>query len=99
MAEPEVAAFLAGHPAAHLVTTGPDGLPDATLLPVIVEGNRVIGHLARMNEHWIRIAPGSPALVVASAPTRTSRHPGMPARPSTGAWCRRGTTAPCTSVA
>jgi transcriptional regulator len=66
MADPDVTAFLTAHAAAHLVTVGPDGLPDSTLLPVIVDGDRVIGHLARANDHWTRIAPGSPGLVVVS---------------------------------
>jgi transcriptional regulator len=64
MSDPDVAAFLAAHPAAHLVTVGPDGRPDSTLLPVLVDGDRVIGHLARANEHWARIVPGSPGLLV-----------------------------------
>jgi transcriptional regulator len=33
----DVRRFLAAHPAAHLVTVGPDGRPDSTLLPIIVE--------------------------------------------------------------
>ncbi|GAA2741091.1 FMN-binding negative transcriptional regulator [Terrabacter aerolatus] len=68
MADPEVAVFLEAHAAAHLVTVGPDGRPDSTLLPVIVDGDRVVGHLARANEHWTRIEPGSPGLVVVSGP-------------------------------
>ncbi|KRB47371.1 MULTISPECIES: FMN-binding negative transcriptional regulator [unclassified Terrabacter] len=66
MADPGVAAFLSAHPAARLVTVGPDGRPDSTLLPVIVDGDRVLGHLARANEHWTRIAPASPALLIVS---------------------------------
>ena len=68
MPDPDVAAFLAAHPAARLVTVGPDGRPDSTLLPVIVDGDRVIGHLARANVHWSRIAPASPGLLVVSSP-------------------------------
>ena len=34
--------------------------------PCIVDGDRVIGHLARANDHWTRIAPASPGLVVVS---------------------------------
>ena len=57
--------------AAHvgqLVTVGPDGAPDATLLPVIWEGDEVVVHLARANEHWRRIADGSPGLLVVTGP-------------------------------
>jgi transcriptional regulator len=64
MDDPDVSAFLAAHASAHLVTVGPDGRPDSTLLPVIVDGDRVVGHLARANDHWTRIAPASPGLVV-----------------------------------
>jgi transcriptional regulator len=68
MVDAEVAAFLAAHPAGHLVTVASDGQPHVTLLPVLLEehevGLRLIGHLARANEHWTRIAPASPGLVV-----------------------------------
>ena len=64
MSEPELHAFLEAQPSAHLVTVGPDGLPDATLLPIVVDGDRVLGHLGRKNEQWERITPGSPGLVV-----------------------------------
>jgi len=66
MTEAEVAAFLEAHPVGRLVTVGPDGRPDATLLPVIVSGTVVLAHLARANDHWRRIAVGSPGLLVVS---------------------------------
>ncbi|WP_141846947.1 FMN-binding negative transcriptional regulator [Humibacillus xanthopallidus] len=66
MSQADVADFLEVHPAGRLVTVGPDGRPDATLLPVIVSGTRVVAHLARANEHWRRIAPGAPGLLVVS---------------------------------
>jgi transcriptional regulator len=66
MSEADVADFLEAHPAGRLVTVGADGRPDATLLPVIVSGTRVVAHLARANEHWRRIAPGAPGLLVVS---------------------------------
>ena len=52
----------------QLVTVGPDGVPDATLLPVLWEGDEVVVHLARANEHWRRITDGSPGLVVVTGP-------------------------------
>ena len=68
MADGEVRAFLEAHPAGHLVTVGADGRPDATLLPVIVDesarGVRVLGHLARSNDHWQRIPSGGRGLVI-----------------------------------
>jgi len=56
--------FVAEVGAAQLVTVGEDGAPDATLLPVLWEGDRLVGHLARANAHWRRIVDGSPALAV-----------------------------------
>jgi transcriptional regulator len=52
----------------QLVTVGPDGAPDATLLPILWEGDEVIAHVARANEHWRRITDGTPALVVITGP-------------------------------
>lgn len=49
---------------AQLVTVGEDGTPDATFLPVLWEGDRLVGHLARANPHWRRIVDGSPALAI-----------------------------------
>jgi transcriptional regulator len=49
---------------AQLVTVGEDGAPDATFLPVLWEGDRLVGHLARANAHWRRIVDGSPALAI-----------------------------------
>jgi transcriptional regulator len=52
----------------QLVTVGPDGAPDASLLPVLWEGDEVVVHLARANEHWRRITDGGPGLVVVTGP-------------------------------
>ena len=52
----------------QLVTVGADGAPDASLLPVLWEGDEVVVHLARANEHWRRIVDGSPGLVVVTGP-------------------------------
>lgn len=68
MSAPDIGDFLAAHPAARLVTVGPDGRPDSTLLPVLVEGDRVLGHLARANPHGARITAGTPGLLVVGGP-------------------------------
>ncbi|MEO6998689.1 MAG: FMN-binding negative transcriptional regulator [Terracoccus sp.] len=72
MPEPEVGAFLQAHPVAQLVTVGADGVPDATLLPILIDSgggvDRVVAHMARANEHWRRIVDGSPALFVVAGP-------------------------------
>ncbi|HET8987070.1 MAG TPA: FMN-binding negative transcriptional regulator [Humibacillus sp.] len=73
MTEADVHAYLETHRSGRLVTVGPDGLPDATLLPVVVSGTRVLAHFARANDHWRRIAQGAPGLlVVAGADTYVS---------------------------
>ncbi|GAA1918968.1 FMN-binding negative transcriptional regulator [Nocardioides hwasunensis] len=53
---------------AQLVTVGEDGIPDATFLPVLWDGDRLVGHLARANPHWRRIVDGSPALAIVTGP-------------------------------
>ena len=61
-------AFVLAHGVGQFITVGPDGVPDATLLPVLWEGDRVIAHLARNNHQWERITAGNPGLVVVSGP-------------------------------
>jgi transcriptional regulator len=51
-----------------LITAGADGVPDATLLPILWDGDRVVAHFARANEHWKRIADGADGLFVVYGP-------------------------------
>ena len=60
--------FVATVATAQLVTVGADGLPDATFLPVLWDGDCLVGHLARANAHWRRIVDGSPALAIVTGP-------------------------------
>ena len=60
----DVRPFVEAVATAQLVTVGDDGVPDATFLPVLWEGDRLVGHLARANAHWRRIVDGSPALAI-----------------------------------
>jgi transcriptional regulator len=56
--------------AAELVSTGPDGYPLATRLPVVWDGDRLVMHIARANPHW-RAVPADapvPALAVVTGP-------------------------------
>lgn len=57
-------ALVAAVGAAELVTTGADGYPRATLLPVVWDGDVVTAHLARANEQWRGIGVDTPALLV-----------------------------------
>ena len=52
---------------AELVTVGPDGFPNATLLPVIWEGDRLLFHMARANSQWTTLEAGNPALAIVTA--------------------------------
>jgi len=56
---------------ATLVSNGPDGVPDVTHLPLLLveggegaEGSRIIGHVARGNPHWRRLAEAGHAVAV-----------------------------------
>lgn len=51
------------------ITPGPDGVIDATLLPILWDGeHRLVAHLARANEQWRRISDGVDGLVVVQGP-------------------------------
>lgn len=53
---------------ASFITTGEDGYPLATLLPIVWTGDRVIAHLAVANPHWRQVAPDTPCLLVVDGP-------------------------------
>jgi transcriptional regulator len=62
----EIQSLVTGVGSAQLVTMGADGFPAASMLPVIWEpsGNRLVMHMAKANQHWKAIEPGTPALAV-----------------------------------
>ena len=62
--ETEIRALVAAVGVAQLVTVGADGEPDATLLPVLWDGDRVLAHLAAANPHARRLTDGRALLVV-----------------------------------
>lgn len=70
MAEPDVHAFVAAMGSAEIVTVGSDGVPIATLLPILwsEDGGTVIAHMARANSHWRAIEPDQPCLAIVSGP-------------------------------
>ena len=53
---------------AWLVTSGPDGAPLATLLPIVWRAETVVTHMARANPHWRAITPDTPALLIVTGP-------------------------------
>lgn len=75
--EAEARSMVAAYGAGELITTAPDGYPVATLLPVLWEGDVVVAHFARANQHWRTITDdaGTPALLVCTGP-QAYIHPG-----------------------
>lgn len=51
-----------------VVTVGTDGLPQATLLPVLWEGDRILAHAAKGNPQFSAATDGGPVLVVVNGP-------------------------------
>lgn len=47
-----------------LVTVDQNGVPVATLLPIMWSGDRVIAHMARANPQWRHLQPDAPCLVI-----------------------------------
>ncbi len=66
--EPLIRRMVADVGSAQLITVGSDGMPLATLLPVVWEGDTVRAHLARANPHWRQITEGAQALLVVTGP-------------------------------
>ena len=66
--EAEIRRMVEAVGAAQLVTTGADGYPAATLLPIIWTGDTVIAHMARANPHWKLIGDDTPTLLVIEGP-------------------------------
>jgi transcriptional regulator len=68
MDDPDVTRLLDGVATAELVTVGHDGYPVATLMPFVRDGDRLLMHMARANQHWRALEPGTPALAVVAGP-------------------------------
>jgi transcriptional regulator len=66
--EDEARAMVDAVGTAELVSTGSDGYPRATFLPILWEGATVIAHLARANDHWQELVEPTPALLVCAGP-------------------------------
>jgi transcriptional regulator len=65
----QIVALVASAGSADLVTVGPDGVPIATLLPVVwqPERDRLVAHMARANPHWQQIEGDAPVLAIVTA--------------------------------
>jgi transcriptional regulator len=66
--EAEIRRFVAAARSAEFVTVGPDGVPVATLLPIMWDNDVVVAHMARANPQWKDLGPGSPVLLICSGP-------------------------------
>jgi transcriptional regulator len=64
----EIGRLVASVGVAQLITVSGDGRPEATLLPLLWDGDRLVFHMARANPHWRSIRPGAPALAVVTGP-------------------------------
>ncbi len=60
-------AVIRDNPFGLLIGPG-DGAPVATHLPFLLDGGRLVAHMARGNPHWRRFAGGAGALAVFSGP-------------------------------
>jgi transcriptional regulator len=66
--ETEIRAMVAAARTAWFVTVGSNGVPAATLLPIMWQGNTVIGHMAKGNPQWREIKPEAAALLIVAGP-------------------------------
>ena len=64
--EATVRAMVAEYRTAWLITAAEDGVPMATLLPIMWQGGTVIAHMAKANTHWRSIIDDTPGLLIAS---------------------------------
>jgi len=68
MLDDDVRGFVAAVGTAQLMTVAVDGTPDATFLPVLWQGDRLVGHVARANPHWKAVIDGASGLAVVTGP-------------------------------
>lgn len=63
-----IRAMVAACRSAWLVTAAQDGVPAATLLPILWHDDLVIAHMAKANPHWRGITDDAPALLIVGGP-------------------------------
>ena len=64
----QISSLVAQARTAQFVTVGADGVPAATLLPIIWSDDVVIAHMAKANRQWRDITPHSPCRLICSGP-------------------------------
>lgn len=63
----EVRTMIEAADVAHLVSTTGSGLV-ATTLPVLLDGDSLLGHVARANSHWGDVTSGSESMAIIAGP-------------------------------
>ena len=51
-----------------LISNGANGLPEVTHLPLLTDGVRIVGHLARANPHWKALRENPRAIAIFPGP-------------------------------
>lgn len=51
-----------------LISNGANGVPDVTHLPLLTDGIRIVGHLARANPHWTSLRGSARAVAIFPGP-------------------------------
>jgi len=65
----EIVALVEATGVAQVITTGPDGVPAASLLPILWDGgDRLVAHASRANPQFADLAADAPALAVVTGP-------------------------------
>ena len=66
--EATIRAMVAAARTAWLVTVDSNGVPAATLLPIMWQRDTVVAHMAKGNPQWREIAPEAAALLIVAGP-------------------------------
>lgn len=66
--EAEIRRMVSAAKVGWLISATGEGVPVATFLPVIWQGDTVITHMAKANSHWRSIGEEAPGLVVVTGP-------------------------------
>ena len=66
--EATIRAMVAAARTAWFVTVGANGVPTATLLPMMWQGDTVVAHMAKGNSQWREIEPDAAALLIVAGP-------------------------------
>jgi transcriptional regulator len=66
--EDHARAIVADTASGWLITATDNDPPEATLMPILWRGNRIIAHMAKANAHWRNLVDGRPGLIIVTGP-------------------------------